>query len=445
MGKTFKGIEIIRPFIRNGSFPIDTTTLFYSYDDAVTYAHSDPNAYAGQIITIDDSSLRKVGVYIVDYDKTKTFNYVISPIETSNSTGSVLFNWKGSVDDTEDLPNFSVQGDVYLVKNEHKFYVAYEQPDDSVLWSEMTLGVDYATVTTDGIITKETYTAMTNTSGKQAVWFNAGIDDVDQNKWIGIDSTDKEESTHGDFKIPSIGKVKQLIATMTKTILPHIAVETGSDIDHPISIGFTPDFIIKYYPEFGGNVNSISIYKKINGELDQDPVFTIDNVITGEFDELNQCYTYYYMLPEQILYNEATNITYKIIVHYDESKDGDIPAGMASDEITFHVYNSIFYGTNLDTYSMFCTKIENENRNLTIELEYDPTEYDAPLYEIFIKIPEYCKLTDVTYVTQYDLYAKEFFVESQEMIGGIIYNTYKYSLSEEYPFKSPGKFIFYAD
>ena len=35
MSKTIRPVEILRSYVRNGSFPIDSTTVFYSYEEAV--------------------------------------------------------------------------------------------------------------------------------------------------------------------------------------------------------------------------------------------------------------------------------------------------------------------------------------------------------------------------------------------------------------------------
>ena len=39
-----KGIEIIRPFSRNMAQGLDATEVWYSYEDALEYAHTSPVA-----------------------------------------------------------------------------------------------------------------------------------------------------------------------------------------------------------------------------------------------------------------------------------------------------------------------------------------------------------------------------------------------------------------
>jgi len=434
MGKTFKSIEVIRPFVRNGAFPIDTTTLFYSYDDAVTYAHTDVNAYAGQIISIDDDNLKKVGVYIVDYDKTGTFRFVISPIETSNSNGSVLFNWKGTVNTTNDLPNFSYQGDVYLVKSDHKFYVAYEQADDSVAWSEMTLGIEYASISTDGIITKEVYSAMSNQTSKDAIWFSSSDNNIKNNKWVEVSHTVTETATN--MKIPSVGQVKTIVSDMIKAELPHVELESITSTKNYVGSTVTPKFKIHYYPEFGGNPTAINIYQIINGVRTTAPIYTNTNLTLPEYDTANARYTFTYTGQNNI----SSSVEYDVIINYAGSADGNVLNSLTSASISYNFYNAILYGTNKESFTDYYL-----NTKQIINLNYNPTKFTDKTTSIYFKIPAIGALTSVTYVNQNDDYAKELFTATTEMIGSTNYKIYTYSLSEILPFKSPGCFTFYIN
>lgn len=40
-------IEILRPYTRDGQYPLDATTLFSSYSLAMTYVKTDKSAYPG--------------------------------------------------------------------------------------------------------------------------------------------------------------------------------------------------------------------------------------------------------------------------------------------------------------------------------------------------------------------------------------------------------------
>lgn len=105
--RKFKSVEILRPFVRDSGFPLDATSLYYSYDEAVEYARSNPAAYAGQIIAVIDEDARKTNIYKVDYDPNKHYNFTLSTI--SVGSGASAFSFSGEVD-TFSVESMGVSG-----------------------------------------------------------------------------------------------------------------------------------------------------------------------------------------------------------------------------------------------------------------------------------------------------------------------------------------------
>lgn len=65
-------ISLPKAYQRADQIPLDPSTIFVSYNDAVAYASGESGygdiAYAGQILSVIDSSNGKVDVYKIDFD-----------------------------------------------------------------------------------------------------------------------------------------------------------------------------------------------------------------------------------------------------------------------------------------------------------------------------------------------------------------------------------------
>jgi len=362
MGRIVKPIEIIRPFIRNGAFPIDSTVYFNSYEAAVRYAQEDPNAIPG-VITVDDPVAKIVGIYVVDYAKSGQYTYDIHAIETTSASGTG-FNWKGSVSSVEALPDTATRGDIYLVTADNNFYVAYDSTDDEVTWAKLSLNVTYASYTEDGIIRKEVYTAMSNQTNKDAIWFSSKDQNVANNKWIEFSHTTQE--TQSDYKVPSVGVVRQMINTSIGAEPPHADFDYVGNTEQYVQGYLTPTITIHYYPESAGVISCIKIYRSVNDVMETTPIQTITNPVVPTFDTVNQCYNYTITI-NNVTYATKSKVEYKYVLEYKASTDGSVPSGVLALCAEFNFYNKICYGTNNVENTTYCKGSGSE-----IKLTFNP-------------------------------------------------------------------------
>lgn len=56
----------VKAMERGQCFPLDATEIWYSLEDAQTYAQEDPTAYVGQTIKVIDETNREVKLYTID-------------------------------------------------------------------------------------------------------------------------------------------------------------------------------------------------------------------------------------------------------------------------------------------------------------------------------------------------------------------------------------------
>ena len=61
------GFEFPKPFIRQGAFPLDDSSVFNSLEDAKNYVNNNPIAYRGQLISVVDSKSLTVELYMVGF------------------------------------------------------------------------------------------------------------------------------------------------------------------------------------------------------------------------------------------------------------------------------------------------------------------------------------------------------------------------------------------
>ena len=426
--KQYKTVEILRPFERNGSFPLDATSVFLSYDSAVRYAHDDKSAYPGQIISVIDEEHEKTAIYKLDYDKDKVYRLILQPITVgaaSSSGGS--FDLLGIVETASELPNIKDNGDMYLVKDENIFYVAIETSEDVVEWQPLNLQVDLVTELRDGIFKHEIYSTLINRSSAYGVYFSSGDGNPENNRWLEVEATTVEQE-RGNFTMLSVGRVKQIVSTMTNTSKPHIEIISETPTENYVLTTIRPVMNIVYYPELGGKLHKLTVLKD-DSEIVLETYPEDKDLVVGENGK-----SYSYSYDADFISSEIRQtITYKVIAEYEQSEDGNMPAGRCENIINFNFYQPITYGTNLETHSTFMKDGTN-----VLELEYHPEKFNELTDTIQLTIPVSHYLKDVTFVNQNDLFARSLFDD------GVASGDFKvYSYHVLIGFKSPGKFIFY--
>lgn len=76
---------------RGNPIPVDTTEVWYSFDDAQTYAQSGATAYVGQVIAVVDEEANKTALYVIsntagDLVELSTKEYVDNMIGTYDAS-----------------------------------------------------------------------------------------------------------------------------------------------------------------------------------------------------------------------------------------------------------------------------------------------------------------------------------------------------------------------
>ena len=90
MSQSFGITEYPNSFKRQSSFPIDSSTVFNSLDEATIYAESNPIAYEGQIVSVKNNG--DVSVYVLKKHNDDTKNYKLSSLTsvTDNLNNAIL-------------------------------------------------------------------------------------------------------------------------------------------------------------------------------------------------------------------------------------------------------------------------------------------------------------------------------------------------------------------
>ena len=436
MSNNYKPIEILRPYVRDGAFPIDSTTVFKSYDEAVEYAHNNKSAYATQIIGIDDSENKVTGLYQISYDPNKQFRYVLQ--EIGFGIGGTSFRFKGTVPTFDDLPmppDLVLNGDTYLVETpEPEMYVAFVDSKGDVSWKKLSLNVSIAKVTksNDGLMSKELYSTMYNETGKDAVYFsrNNSFPDPNTNSWLVVEHTNKEEET-GSYTLASVGKTKEIVGTLMKQSAPHISIEAIGETatENAVNTSIKPELRIYYYPELGGDLDQVIIQRRINNVLDPTPAYEGHPELLENADGEK-----YFDWKENMFQTASTDtiLEYVVTALYAASDDGNVTSGFCDASIQYIFYQRIYYGTNLEEYTEFL-KPETE-----ISLKYDPSQVTDHINVIYIRFPKTAELDQIIYVPQNDYNAIDLFtIEDQTT-----YYEYEYKLGQYSYFLSPGEFKF---
>lgn len=432
----FKAIEILRPYVRDGDFPIDATTVFFSYNDAVDYAHNNKSAYPTQVIGVDDKENEVTGLYQITYDDNKQFRYVLK--EIGIGVGGSTFRFKGSVQTVDDLPKppeLILNGDTYLVEEpEAAMYVAFVDSFGEVSWKKLALNISLAKVSksNDGLMSKELYSTMFNETGKNAVYFSKAnsFPNPNDNSWIVVESTDKE-SENNSFSLATVGKTKEIVGTLLQQSTPHISIETIGDdkTENAVDTEIKPELRIYYYPELGGDIDQVMIQRKINGILQPDIAYEGHPELYENADG-----KLYFDWKESTFQSSSTaaELEYLVTVSYNASDDGNTTAGICDGSIKYYFYQRIFYGTNLENYEEFLKP------NTEIYLEYDPSLYTDHINKIYVRIPNTATMNQIVYVPQNDYNAINVF----DKIDQSTYTEYSYELGQYSYFSSRGEFIF---
>lgn len=93
--------EIFKPFVRDGSFPIDISERYFSYNEALEYTETDPSAYPGQIISVVNG--KNVAAYQITYGPSGklTLTQLMTP-----SSGVNYIIYKGTLGSEDDGADF---------------------------------------------------------------------------------------------------------------------------------------------------------------------------------------------------------------------------------------------------------------------------------------------------------------------------------------------------
>lgn len=68
VNKNYSFMEFPLSIKRQGNFPLDASSVFYSYEDAQEYAVNNPTAVVGQPVTVVDESAQTVSLYLVGFN-----------------------------------------------------------------------------------------------------------------------------------------------------------------------------------------------------------------------------------------------------------------------------------------------------------------------------------------------------------------------------------------
>ena len=262
-----KPIIALRGYTRSGSFPLDDTSFFDNYPEAIEYVRTSPIVYPGQIISVDDPMRSKVRVYKVEYDTDPSaiYKYRLEEIAVGSSTLG-QFNFKGKLDSYEDLLNISnpVYNDLYYV-NQNGSYIAYVYVNKE--WTQIDLGIGFASKSSDGIISKELYRKLSGRTSA-GIYYHPGINETEitENRdAIPEDASFIELETIGPEdkkKIQTADKLKETIYNIMEVEPPKAEIVLNYNISEMYANQVLHDVEcqIYLYPRLGGNISTGSFY-----------------------------------------------------------------------------------------------------------------------------------------------------------------------------------------
>ena len=399
-----KGIEIIRPFSRNMAQGLDATEVWYSYEDALEYAHTSPVAYLGQPIVIINQALKKVYLYQVCYDREGKYNYSIENKQSGGGGAETAFNLLGSVDSYSDLPKTGSYGDMYYSKRDARFYIAVNRETTGELtWIYLKLNIDYVSAVVDGILSYKTYRTFINNTGKPAIYYNNGTNDPNTNGWMTIDN----EGTTNKTALVTTNAVKNIVSDLLSNFKPSAEFyDINETYDVNAFVQYLPAFMLKYKCNSGGDIKTASIYKSTD---DQEYTFTgiryVSNRTSGissntgliQWDDLTKERTIKFIDMIGFTPDVNTNTYYKIVIETFASDDNVVKAMTLEYKVVYKSHFPIYIGNNNKNSEVLYPSLDGE---FDIKLTYDGNVQD--IYQLYIDIPSDRQLTKVTYLNMSD-------------------------------------------
>lgn len=88
--------EYPNSFVRQGVFPLDKSSLYYSLEDAMEYARNGATAHVGQIIVVIDKEAETVEVYKIECDGS------LSPIGSGGDSSTNVYSLSKTLDQTDE-------------------------------------------------------------------------------------------------------------------------------------------------------------------------------------------------------------------------------------------------------------------------------------------------------------------------------------------------------
>ena len=124
---------------RQGAFPLDKASVYYSLADAQTYASTNPTAYPGQPIAVVDEINNKVNFYGVQIDGTlKSLGGVVAVVKAEDPKAS---------DFDYDL------GQVWINSSTKKVWFLVDNTEDAAVWVRSVTPSELEEVTSGGMLT----------------------------------------------------------------------------------------------------------------------------------------------------------------------------------------------------------------------------------------------------------------------------------------------------
>lgn len=406
MAQTIKPKPIIalRGYTRSGSFPLDNTSFFDSYVEAIEYVQTSKIVYPGQIISVDDPVHKKARVYQVSYDNEPNalHKYFLEEISLgSNSFG--YFKFKGKLNTLDDLYALTdmKNNDLYFVnvgndENNLPVYEAYVYVNE---WSKIDLGVTIASRTNDGLITKELWQRLASidqeTSG---ILYHPGYQNVHIEQ--GRESTPEDAhfipfETDGESnpKLQSADRLKKTIYNIMQAKSPYVKLTINYDFSKCyIGQEFTNvELDVEFFHHLAGQPYSAEFLSNI-------PSITNNNIKYDFFDfeydkdkmayKLKDTIIIPYINIESLL--EEDNII-QFTVYYENNMETLWEDGYVTEKVDIKVFDSLLY--QFGHYSVENNDIvldhsfEDDKSNLIklgdkIELSLQPNENGICYFEL---------------------------------------------------------------
>lgn len=408
-------IEMIRGYSRNGTFPIDKTSLYFSYEDAEAYVRESNTVYPGMIISVDDKLKKRTAVYRVEYNRGNNLQqkYILEEIGLGSSGGN-LFNFLGTLETLENLYNiqYPQAGDMYIVKKDNdgndtfNAYVCTD-PENEILeerWENINIQVGYASQYADGIITKELYSSFVSTVNDEkhdSLYFSKfnNTNNPENNNWIKVEHNEGET----DYKILSSGKTRDLINSIIEGQPPVVTVTTETSLSLAEGTEIEPAFIIEFKKNSAGNLIRLKIEKIIDQTFSTVIYNDVPNYTVNE-----NIYKINYKADKEIIKLGFASLKYRFTVYYAENDLTGYPGGDEFASIEFNGLQSVEYGTNgTKTLSKLCSEGDS------VTLRIVPMEKDK-ITTVFFKVPVLLKVNAISYDTQNDYFFIDKFIKTSD-------------------------------